>query len=233
MGFGTLFIGYFFLVNFAYCEFTDALAAAIMMYALFKLSRVNDGFRIGACFSIIFTLFGVFELGVELYEMFMPISENSLILTLPALVRHLILAALTAFILIGIRDVAHEVGLSEIKKKSTVRLYVTLGVYILNLALESATLAKFIPMNILAVLYVLATLAMLIMLFMNLTVIFTAYMRICMPEDTDMKEKKSKSALVNAFRAHEEEKSREYAEYQLQKSRSKAEKKIEGKKKKL
>ena len=49
-------------------------------------------------------------------------------------------------------------------------------------------------------------------------------MRICMPEDEDMPEKESKFKLVNAFRRHEEEKRREYAEYKLDKLKKKQQK---------
>ena len=70
---------------------------------------------------------------------------------------------------------------------------------------------------------IIATLAL---IGVNLSVVFSAYYRICMPEDqgVEFKEKKSKFGFVNAFRAHEEEKQREYAEYKLDKMKKQAEK---------
>ena len=45
-----------------------------------------------------------------------------------------------------------------------------------------------------------------------------------MPEDENMPEKESKFKFVNAFRRHEEEKRKEYADYKLEKFKKKQEK---------
>ena len=41
MGFGLLFIGYFFLLNLTYFEYTDLLGALVMFLAFYKLQTVN------------------------------------------------------------------------------------------------------------------------------------------------------------------------------------------------
>jgi hypothetical protein len=41
MGFGMLFIGYFLLINITYFEYTDIIAAMLMLMAAYKLSFVN------------------------------------------------------------------------------------------------------------------------------------------------------------------------------------------------
>ncbi len=230
MGFGTVFIGYFFLLNFPYCEFTDAVAAFALLYGLYKLSVINEWFRLSAFSAIAFAVFGVFELAVELFGMFSPIQSTSLLFTVSVLVRHLIVAALTAFMMLGIRDVAKEVGLSSLSEKSARGAFVAIVVYALSILLESSLPALFIPGAVLAWLYVFTTLATLTLIAFNLTCIYSAYMRICMPDDKEMEEKQSKFEFVNAFRKHEEEKSREYAEYKLQKIRKKQEKKNNGSK---
>lgn len=231
MGFGTLFIGYFFILNFPYCEFTDAIAAILMLYGLYKLSGINEWFRLSSYASAVFAVFGAAELGVELYGMFSTLNRGSIIFLISVLLRHVIVAALTAFMMFGIRDVAREVGLSSLREKSMRGACVAIGVYLLNILLESTVLTLFVPMQVLAFLYVFTTLATLTLIVFNLSCIYSAYMRICMPEDKEMDEKESKLAFVNAFKKHEEEKSREYAEYRLEKLRKKQEKKNKGNRK--
>jgi len=231
MGFGTLFIGYFFVLNFPYCEFTVAIAAFFMLYALYKLSSINEWFKLSAFASIAFAIFGVFELAVELYGTFFTLDPASFIFTVITLLRHLIVASVTVFMMFGIRDVAKEVGISSLAEKGNRAGFVAIAVYSLTLLLESTALASFLPNKFLAISYVFITLATLTLIVFNLTCIYSAYMKICMPEDEEMEEKKSKFGFVNAFRKHEEEKSREYAEYKLEKIRKKQEKKNNGIKK--
>lgn len=231
MGFGILFIGYFFLLNFPYCEFTDAIAAILMLYGLYKLSGINEWFRRSGIFAMAFSAFGIFELFVELFGMFVSVDRGSILFLISALIRHVIVCSVTAFMMFGIRDVADEVGLSELKEKSARGGYVTIGMYLLSIVLESTLLASIIPSKVLAYLYVFTLLATLTLTVFNLTCIYSAYMRICMPEDKEMEEKESKLGFVNAFRRHEEEKSREYAEYKLERMKKKLEKKKKGSKK--
>ena len=67
MGFGTLFVGYFFILNFPYCAYTDALAALLMLYGLYKLSGINENFKRATYFTAVFALFGIAELFLELF----------------------------------------------------------------------------------------------------------------------------------------------------------------------
>ena len=230
MGFGTLFIGYFFILNFPYCEFTDAIAASLMLYGLYKLSGLNDWLRLSFFFTAGFAVLGVLELGLELYGMLSTVGSSLLVFIL-VLLRHAVICATTAFMMLGIRDVAREVGLKSLAEKSNRGAFVAIGVYLLNILLESTVLSAFVPGAVLAYLYVFTTLATLTLIVFNLTCIYSAYMRICMPEDRDMEEKASKLGFVNAFRKHEEEKSREYAEYRLEKIKKKQEKKDKGNRK--
>ena len=75
---------------------------------------------------------------------------------------------------------------------------------------------------------ILATIALIIV---NLSVIYTAYMRICMPGDENIdKDKPSKFAFVNEYRARKAERERETAEKRAKLMKERAEKK-KGKKK--
>ena len=232
MGFGTLFVGYFFVLNFPYCEFTDALAAIIMLYGLYKLSGINESFRRACYFSVAFVAFGLLELGIELYGMLFFTETSPGLITVLSLLRHFIVGLTTAFMMLGIREVANEVGLGALKEKSTRGAYVSIGIYVISILLESASLAKFVDVKILAFASVFVILATFTVVIFNLVCIYSAYMRICMPDEKDMEEKESKFEFVNAFRRHEEEKSREYAEYRLEKLKKKQEKKAQRKEKK-
>ena len=79
-------------------------------------------------------------------------------------------------------------------------------------------------MKYLAMLGLAVTLAMMILVIVNLVSIYTCYMKICMPDEQASKKRKT-PAFVEAFRRHEEEKQREYAEYRLHKFKKKMEKK--------
>ena len=232
MGFGVLFIGYFLVLNFPYCEFTDAFAAALMMYALYKLSRINNGFKLAFLASGAFALLGAAELVIAGVEMISPIANGSTLIVLPAMLRHAVLGALTFLMLSGMSEVANEVGLAPLSKKCRIYSFVTVGIYLVNLVLECAQLANFVDARILVTGYASAILLTLAVIAMTLGAIYTCYMRICMPDDVDMKEKESKFEFVNAFRRHEEEKQREYQEYMMEKfKKQQSKKRSKGKKK--
>lgn len=226
MGFGTLFFGYFLLLNIAYYRFTDAIAALVMLYALYKLSFVNKNFKRSALSSIAFALFGIYELFIGCSDMFFGEIFPDTLYSVSAALRALIVCIVTAFMLMGIRDVAHEVGLPKIKLKSNYLSFVTVGVYSLNILLETSELGSFLSGETLAILMLVTIVATPALVIVNLTLVFGCYAKICMPSerDTVLEEKKSKFEFINKFREHEKEKQREYAEYKLDKMKKKAEK---------
>ena len=221
MGFGILFIGYFLVLNFPYCEFTDAVAAALIMYALYKLAYINRSFRLSYYASAVFVLLGVFELSVAAIDMFSPIADGSMLILLPAIIRHLVLAFLSFLMLMGMREVAKEVGLTSLSVGCKISAYATVAVYGLNILLESVSLAALVDARILAVSYVFSVTMTLVITAVNLVRIYSCYIRICMPGDEDVSEKKSRLGFVNSLRRHEEEKQREYAEYKLEQFKKK------------
>ena len=66
MGFGTLYIGYFLLLNLTYYAFTDLIAALIMAMALSKLSAVEKNLKPALYFSIVFAIIGCVLYGLIL-----------------------------------------------------------------------------------------------------------------------------------------------------------------------
>ena len=226
MGFGTLFFGYFLLLNIAYYSFTDAIAALVMLYAFYKLAFVNKNFKYAAISSSIFALFGLYELVIGFSDMFFGAVYPDTLYSLSAMVRALIVCAVSAFMLMGIRDVSAEVGLSKTKIKANYLSFVTVGVYSLNILLQMSELGSWLSPALLATLMLVAVVATPTLVIVNLTVVFDCYAKICMPADKHEREveKKSKLEFVNKFREHQREKQREYAEYKIEKMKKKAEK---------
>ena len=226
MGFGTLFAGYFLILNFTYYRFTDAIAGVIMLYALYKLSSVNKYFRYASIAAAALTLFGVGEFGVAIFDMLFSIESSAALNTYLALIRHFLIAATTLLMLLGMRDVSREVGLRSLRVRCNYLAYVTLGVYTANIILETSGLDAWIPTALLGPLAAITLLATLALIVANLYCIFSCYSKICMPEDNSLNdtEKKSRFGFINDFREHTAEKQREYAEYKLSKIKKKAEK---------
>lgn len=235
MGFGTLLGGYFLLLNFTYYRFTDVIAALLMLYALYKLSGINQMFKLSAIGSAVFSAFGLAELVLGFLEIFSIIELSPIAISLIAMLRNFAVGLITVLMLIGIRDVAAEVGLPRLQIKANYLSYVTMVVYVGNIFLQTAELSSWIPVTVLvpaSIIFIIATMALICV---NLSAIFTCYQKICMPsekKETAYKEKKSRFGFVNRFRAHEEQRQREYAEYKLDKMKKKSEKRKSGGKKK-
>ena len=226
MGFGTLFFGYFLILNIAFYTYTDLISALIMAIGLQKLASVNKNLQYGYFSSFAFALIGLYELVIQMISLFSVGFDETAFLSFVAIPRYFALAVMSLFILLGIKDVAFEVGLSSLARKARNCAPFTLTVYCL-LAILEVPFIKIIDVKILAVSSVLLLLAALIITAVNLTVIYTSYMRICMPEEIDNEEveKPSRFGFVNKHREHTKEKQREYAEYKLEKMKKKASRK--------
>lgn len=223
MGLGTLFIGYFLLLNVTYFGYTDLIAGLVMIMGLYKLSAINKEFKFAFYTASVFSVLGFAELIISVISMFMPAIEDKVLLYItPA--RYVIIAILCAFILRGIRDVSSEVGLKALASKANYYYLVSFIAFFIA-AIFDLPIFSFIAPKALAVISILILLALFVIIAINLTVIYKAYMRICMPGDQGFKEnKQSKFEFVNKFREHEAEKQREYAEYKLSKMTAKANK---------
>ncbi len=226
MGFGILFIGFFLLLNIPYHSYTDAICAVISLYALYKLSAINTNFK-RACYSAVgFSVFGILEFLYSALIVFVPSLNIPDVFTVVSIVRYAVVCVLSVFTFLGMRDVANEVGLRVIAIKCERVIYMTYPIYALSVVSEILSFfpLPFTVMQYIAVVILVCNMALIII---SLIVIYNCYMRICMPEDEDMPEKESKFKFVNAFRRHEEEKRREYADYKLEKFKKNQEKQKE------
>ncbi len=224
MGFGTLFIGYFLLLNVTNYNFTDIICASVMALALYKLSGVNRDFKLGLYSAYAFIPFALFELIIAVTYMFSPSGALDLILPYASMVRYIIIFVISLFILRGISEVANEVGLNALSKKAYVSVFFCIAVYSLLLVFELPIISAFIKSELaLGIITLTLLVGEFVLVAVNLVTIYTSYMRICMPEDidNDVEDKPSKFEFVNKFREKRAEKSREYAEYKLEKMQKK------------
>ncbi len=224
MGLGILFVGYFLLLNFAYSYFTDAIAAAVMLYALYKLSGINASFKRAMFASAAFLVLGLSELALSVVNTFSLLGDILTVYSIIAMMRHGLIFITTLLTLLGIKELSDEVELPELSRRAVRNISFAFPVYSLNIILEAGELANFIPETVLRLLYLVCILLTMTVIVLNLLLIYGTHMRVYIPGE-EKTEEKSKFGFVNSFRAHEEEKQREYAEYRLTKLKNKKRKK--------
>ncbi len=231
MGFGTLFFGYFLLLNLYYYQFTDLIAALVIAIALQKLSTVNTPFKKAFYVSLAFSALGIVELSLGFLDMFFPILDMARILPYLDIPRYVILAILSVLIFSGIENVSNEVGLHVLAARAHISTIFSLIVYCLSSILSVPVTSDFISPKFFATASVIVFFSVFFIVCLNLYVIFKAYARICMPEDLDYDEDApSKFEFINRHREHTKQKQKEYAEYKLNKMKEKASRKNKKKK---
>ena len=235
MGFGTLFIGYFLLLNIGYYSITDIIAASVMLLGLYNLSRINKYFKASFAVSAVFALFSVAEIYFGISDMFFGASTSPTLISTFSAIRFLTVGLISVLILLGIRTVSIEVELEEMPVKCLSRAIITTAIYGFGILLETPLL-HFLGAKTLAYLSVIFILLELYIIIMNLTAIYGAYMHICMPEDNipddGLNPKVSRFGFVNKYRERKAEKAREEAEYRLKKLEELSRKKKKGRKRK-
>ena len=221
MGFGILFIGYFFLINPSYFQYTDIIGAAFMLLGLYKLSAFNRSFKRALMTEIPFFIFSAAELVLSLLEAFVSKGDISRVISYTGVLRYSLLLILTVFILCGIKEIAEEVDAAALLKRasSSIPLSFIFGVAaVLELPILSEldkTAGLIIGWIAFAVI-----LAVVVYTLNVLIVIYRAYLEICMPSDAKRRSA-SGGGIMDKYFSHLEEKTKEYAEYKRQKRDSK------------
>ena len=218
MGFGTLFIGYFFLINISYFSYTDIISGMVMLLALYKLSGINKSFAHGMTCAAVFSCFALFEIILAAVDMFSPITWLTSITSYISAVRYIFIFILTFFILHGINEVSREVEADALAKGAKASLPLSL-VFLVAALFEMPFISGIFGVAVTYV-YFAVLLAVVMFIISNLMTIYKAYMQICMPEELNRAPKKSKFEFMNRFYDSIEKKSREYAEYKLSKNNS-------------
>ena len=222
MGFGTLFIGYFLILNLTYYSLSDVIAASVMLLGLYKLSGFNKYFKYSLIACGVFLAFSVGEFGVAIYEMFFAKLDLPALISAMSAVRSLIIGVMTVLMLKAICAIAREVELPELTKKCDRLTVATSTVYSVLIVLELPL--SFIDPYVLAVSSLLVILAEIVVLILNLTAIYTCYMKICMPGDEELKDKPSRFAFVNEYRARKAEQAELEAKKRLESLKKKKDK---------
>lgn len=231
MGFGTLFFGYFLLLNnVSYFGFTDPIAAVVMLLGFYKLSGVNRYFRYSCLTAGVFSLFSVAELIFTALDLFAPSSALTAALPYLSMGRSVLIATLTVTMLEGIRQVAVEVELEGLPKRCRTMIPVTVAAYTLMILMDTPPLLSAMPKEMFAVLTMVILIGIPVTVIINLYSIFTAYARICMPDEAEGKERASRFGFVNEYRRRKQEKDREYAEYKIGKAKARSKSRKGGKK---
>ena len=222
MGFGTLFIGYFFLINISYFAYTDIISAMVMLMGLYKLSNINRHFGSAMIASFAFAIFAFSELAFAVTELFTTPAWLTTIISYSGAVRYLFIFVLTLFIMRGIETVALEVEAYELSKNAKASVPLS-AIFAVASVFEISVFAKIFGSYI-AYIYFAILLAIVVSILSNLLTIYKAYMQICMPEDEHKPPKESKFKFMNKFYDSIERGSREYAEYKIKSKKSKSKK---------
>lgn len=231
MGFGTLFIGYFLLLNITYFQFySDIIAALVMLMGLWKLSKFNREFSASAAVCTAFALISFVELGEVIYEIFFPGFDSQYLVAIISVLRYAVLGVMTVLIMLGIRSLAKEVDHKPLELRAKSSVYFSGVIYFLALLTELPSLSAVIPQKVWVYAGFAIQISFLVIVASVLRTIYGAYMSICMPEDLDMTPKKSRFKFVNEMREREEELTREYKQEQLEKIKKNAEKRKNRKK---
>ena len=232
MGFGTLFVGVFLLLNLSFFGFTDLLCGIVLLTAFYKLSGVNRYFKAAIVTTVVFCSIGLAEFIQEIAYLFGAGFAEITVYLHP--LRILVICAIALMLLYGIRDVAKEVDVPKTAKRAGACAVASYPVFIfcttekiISLFIEEAPIALIIAR-------IITTLSLLVLLVIILITIYSAYMYICTPDEQNEEyvEKLSKFGFVNSFRKRQEEKNREYAEYKLNQMRKRIERKNNKNKKK-
>ena len=226
MGFGTLFFGYFLLLNIIYFRFTDIICALIMLLGLYKLSSVSRHFKMPLYFALPFAAFSLVELLLGAFSLFGG-GENELTVSILGILRSLLLAAFTVILLRAMHDIAKELEVDKVPLKARTMIVWTLLVYGMNILFQTTSLSALLPTEINAFLYLFVVVGTIVVVIANLSIIHSCYVYICMPEDLEPKPKEKKPsrfAFINEFRRRREEHQAELARAEEERRRRRAEK---------
>lgn len=212
MGYGLLFLGYFLLVNITFYGYTDLFCGMVLLYALSRLSVYNKPLRVAFYIAVGFTVYAIPEFLLSLLELFPP-APLGFINVMDALlpVRYLLILALTVSVLWGVRTMAKEVELTKLSERIDCILIVPVLANLMMAVLSIKPLITGMQAQTALGLTLIALTLFLVSVGLTLYSIYTAYMRICLPEDVDMPERPSRFAFINRYRQRRDERAAEEA----------------------
>lgn len=216
MGFGLLFIGACLLLPTCFGYFyTAPVAAVFLAIALRRLSRVNTPFG--------YALYGAVALfilsGVEIVLRLLKLEYATAILDGLC---YLALLVIWVLLFTGLEWVAKETDLEPLRGKAfRQKLFST--IYLILLLPLNFLVGVSLPEGVIRLMGSLSVALMwvgLVVHVLNLTTIYSAYMRICMPEDLEMEVRPSPFAFVNRMREERARREAERAEMEAQRAKT-------------
>ncbi len=179
MGFGILFIGYFFTFIGALAlpisQYTYVLGAGIILFSLKKLILENKMFIATAIFTGAFEIFSIFVLILSIFH-----PENSLNGILSTL-QIVLVCVLNLLLLASIFTISKEVGATKIQSKAIVNLFVT------SISLILMLLSAILPdANAQTRCFLVGYISMLVYVVFTLITVFNCYASICYEGDENM-----------------------------------------------
>ena len=228
MGFGVLLIGYFLNLS-IFKQFTDVICFLIMLYALTMLSRFNSGFRRAMYFCIPLVLAGAayfaYETCVMLGVVYLPTESANIITSYYSLLTGILKLIFTSYLLVGIQAIGKETGVPVIEMKAARNRFLSYIYYVLFIftelsfeegsKLEMIAIYAFLPVLIFGVVYHI----------MNLALIHSCYVWICLEGDEDMERKKSRFAFINKINEKQDKLADRLVEQKREQKLQKAKKK--------
>ena len=203
MGFGLLFVGYFFLIFFPLSR-VDILpnialiGCVFMLMGLRRLTRFcagNRGFKLALTALIILSAaaFGALMIDIAGIDGMLNDNINSILVPVTNAVYALAITAFTTALFVGIYRLSIEVELPKLARRSVLMLSATAVHLIAELAAAVCSLLHTFGgitregfTIVTGYIGIFAFLLAYITLFLNLSLIFTCYIRICLEGDEDM-----------------------------------------------
>ncbi len=184
MGFGIMFLGYFFMYigSFtALSTYTAIVGSAIILFSLKELVYQNKCFLTSAIISILLVFDAIAVVFVDLF-----LTDTSLAYSILFYSRDILAAALSVMLMVSIFIISKSVKLPKIQAKSVITL-LFIGIYVIftvlcNTAFRSNEFmqSRFYPVSVIC---------QFIAAVMGLVTVFSSYMRICYEDDKDMTKK--------------------------------------------
>ena len=203
MGFGLTFIGYFFLIFFplSRIDVLPNLAVSGCVIMLFGLKRLthycseNRAFFTARLFGIILTVVSIAALMLDVAAIDNLIEEALFPVLAPVAntIHALVITAFTGALFIGVYKLSGEVDLPKLAKRSVFMLSANAAYLVAELAASVCSLIRTLGApsgevltTLTGYLGIIAFIFAYIILFLNLSLIFSCYARICLEGDEDM-----------------------------------------------
>ena len=184
MGFGIMFLGYFFMFIGSFTPlsiYTAIIGSAIILYSLKELIYQNKWFMASAVCALVLVISSVATVFVDLFA-----SDTGLVYTVFFYSREVLTVILNILLMISIFVISKSVQLPKIQTKAIITLLFiglyTVGMVLCNTALKANEFAQ-------SRIYPAAVICQFISCVLGLVTVFNSYMRICYADDKDMTKK--------------------------------------------